>query len=85
MVREKLITNCPDTVHDAQNGNQIFGPDLANLRGKTTRSKPEHVKVDYMKIPWDFVEMHKHVTIVADVMFVNGLPFLVTSSRGMSL
>jgi hypothetical protein len=29
--------------------------------------------------------MHKFVTIVADVMFVNGLPFLVTSSRGISL
>jgi hypothetical protein len=25
------------------------------------------------------------VTLVADVMFVNGLPFLVTSSRGLSL
>jgi hypothetical protein len=41
--------------------------------------------VDYVKIPWDFVEMHKYVTIVADVMFVNGLPFLSTSSRGISL
>ena len=25
------------------------------------------------------------MTLVADVMFVNGLPFLVTSSRGISL
>ena len=29
--------------------------------------------------------MHKHVMLVADVMFVNGLPFLVTLSRGISL
>jgi hypothetical protein len=29
--------------------------------------------------------MHKYVTLVADIMFVNGLPFLVTSSRGISL
>jgi hypothetical protein len=85
MVREKLIANCPVTVHDVQNANQIFGPDLANLRGKTTRSKLEHVRVDYVKIPGDFVEMHKYVTIVAEVMFVNGLLFLVTSSRGISL
>ncbi len=85
MVREKLIANCPVTAHDVQNANQNFGPDLANLRGKMTRSKPEHVRVDYVKISWDFVEMHKYVTIVADVMFVNGLPFLVTSSRGISL
>jgi hypothetical protein len=85
MVHEKLIANCPVTVHDVQNAHQLFGPDLANLRGKTTRSKPEHVRVDYVKIPWDFVEMHKYVTIVADVMFANGLPFLVTSLRGISL
>jgi hypothetical protein len=45
----------------------------------------EHVRVDYVKIPQDFVEMHKYVMIVADLMFVNGLPFLVTSSREISL
>ncbi len=43
MVREKLLTNCPITVHDVENANQIFGPDLANLRGKTTRAKLDHV------------------------------------------
>ncbi len=85
MVHEKLIANCPVTVHDVQNANQIFGPDLANLRGKTARSKLEHVRVDHVEIPWDIVEMHKYVMIMADVMFVNGLPILVTSSRGISL
>jgi hypothetical protein len=38
-----------------------------------------------VKIPLDFIKMHKYVTIVADVLFVNGLPFLVTSFRGISL
>jgi hypothetical protein len=85
MVHEKLITNCPVTVHDIQNANQIFGPNLANLRGKTTRTKLEHVRVDYVKIPQVFMELNKFVTIVADVMFVNGLPFLVTLLRGISL
>ncbi len=37
MVREKLIANCPVTMQDVHNANRIFGPDLANLRGKTTR------------------------------------------------
>ena len=85
MVREKLITNFPVTVHDVNNANRIFGPDLANLRGKTTRTKPERVRIEIVQIPKDFVQMHKYVTLVADVMFVNGLPFLVTSSRGLSL
>jgi hypothetical protein len=85
MVREKLITNCPITVKDVENANPIFVPDLVNLRGKTIRTKPEHVRIEYVQIPRDFVELHKYVTLMADVMFVNGLPFLVTSLRGISL
>jgi hypothetical protein len=85
MVRNKLVTNCPVTVQDVHIANQFFGLDLANLRGKTTRTKLEQVRVDYVKIPRDFIEMHKYVTSVAHVLFVNGLPFLVTSSRGISL
>jgi hypothetical protein len=85
MVHENLITNCPVTVHDINNANSIFGPDLTNLIGKTTRTKPECVRVEIVQIPQDFVQLHKYVTLVADVMFVNGLPFLVNSSRGSSL
>jgi hypothetical protein len=69
----------------SKNANQIFGPDLANLRGKMIRYKLEHVRVDYMKTPWEFAKMHKYVMIVADMMFVNGLPFLVTSLKGICL
>jgi hypothetical protein len=85
IVHEKCITNCPVTVHNINNANRIFGPDLANLRGKTTRTKPECMRVKIVQIPQDFVQLHKYVTLMADVMFVNGLPFLVTSSRGLSL
>jgi hypothetical protein len=85
MVREKLIANCPITVHDIKNANRIFGPDLANLRGKMTRTKPERVRVEYVNVPRDLIDMHKYISIVANVMFVNGLPFMVTSSRGISL
>jgi len=72
-------------VQDVHNTNRIFGPDLANLRGKTSRKKPDHVRVDYVEILRDLVDMHKYLTLVADVMFVNGLLFLVTLSRGISL
>jgi hypothetical protein len=46
MVCEKLIANCPVTLQDIYKANQIFSPDLANVWGKTTRTKPEHVWVD---------------------------------------
>jgi hypothetical protein len=85
MVWEKLITNCSVTVQNVYNPIQIFGLDLANLRGKTTRTKLEHVRVDYVKIPRDFIKMHKYVMLVADVLFIKRLPFLVISLRGISL
>jgi hypothetical protein len=58
MVHEQLLTNCPVTMRDVDNANRIFGPDLANLRGKTTRTKPERVRVEYVQIPWDFVQLY---------------------------
>jgi hypothetical protein len=39
MVHEKLIANCPVTVRDIHNANQMFDPNLAILKGKTTRTK----------------------------------------------
>ena len=36
-----------------------------------------------MAIPGDFYKMHKMVTLTADVMFVSGIPFLVTFSRNI--
>jgi hypothetical protein len=85
MVCEQILTNCPVTERDVDNATQSFGPDVANLRGKMTRTKPDRVRVEYLQIPWDFVQLHKYVTLVADVMFVNGMSFLVTSLRGLSL
>ncbi len=53
MVREKLLTNSPITVRNIDNANQIFGPDLANLRGKMTREKLDHIRVKFARIPKD--------------------------------
>ena len=55
------------------------------MRGKSVRQKPGRVEPEFIKIPRDFYELHKFVTLVADVMFVNGLPFLTTLSRDIRL
>jgi len=59
----------------------LFGPDLVNIRGKTVIIKPDPVVKNYVVIPKDFVLANKHLTLVADVFFVDGIPFLLTLSR----
>ena len=40
---------------------------------------------DIVSIPNDFYKLHRFVTLVADVMFVNAVPFLVTKSQKIGL
>ena len=55
------------------------------MRGKTVRQTPKRVNPEYVTIPRDFYELHKFVTLTADVMFINGFSMLVTLSRDIRL
>ena len=67
-------------VSNLTNACTIFGPYLPGLGGEMTRQKPERVDPEYIGIPRDFYELHKFVTLIADVTFVNGIAFLTTLS-----
>ena len=81
MVSSNMIRNCPISQHDVSNARTMFGPQLAGVRGKTTRSKPEPVVEEYVEIPRDFVLRNKTITLSADIFFVDGIAFLLTLSR----
>jgi hypothetical protein len=85
MVRSGMISNCPVTPTAVQNANRIFGPDLAGVRGRTVRRPPDSVTTNYVQIPRALLEQHQRVTLAVDVMFVNGVPFLVSVARGLNL
>ncbi len=85
MVRGGMISNCPTTANAVTNAHQIFGPDLAGVRGRTVRRPPESVTTDYVQIPQVILERHQLVTLAVGVMFVNGVPFLVSMARGLNL
>jgi hypothetical protein len=85
MVRLNMLQNCPITNDDIKNANTIWGSDIATIRGKTTRRKPDRVETDYVEIPRALLSFHVNVTLVADVMFVNGVPLLVSASRNINL
>ena len=42
MVRGGMSSNCPVTANAVKNAHQIFGPDLAGIRGRTVWRPPGH-------------------------------------------
>jgi hypothetical protein len=85
MVCLNLLKNCLVTHDDVTNAHKIFGPNLANIRGKTVRKKPERVDIDYVEISKSLLSNNINVTLVADIFFVNKVPFLVSALHNMNL
>jgi hypothetical protein len=44
------------------------------------RRAPDPVMIEYVTIPKEIMDLDKNITIAADVMFVNGPPFVVNFS-----
>ena len=76
-----LIPNSPFTSHDVRRAEQIYGPDLGNLKGKTTRRNPPRVDHIIQQCPPTIIAQYGNVMISADIMHENGIPIFVTRSR----
>ena len=78
-----MIQNCPIIASDFSNAHIRFGKNLSGTRGNTVIQNPDRLVMNYFAVPKDFLKLHKFVTLVADVMFVNSTQFLITMSRGI--
>lgn len=85
ILRRNLIRDCPVTVDDAKRAVLIYGPDIATLKGKTTRSSAASHRPSFqaVPIPAPILDHHIHVTLCIDHFFVQGLPFFHSISRGI--
>jgi hypothetical protein len=61
----------------------IFGPNMGSLKGKTVPRKNMHVPSLVADVPHDIVKMHRDVAPCFDIMFVNKIAFLVTVSPNL--
>jgi hypothetical protein len=85
LVCMNLLKDCPITNNDIINAHKIFSPDLTNISGKTACWQPDHGHTEIVDIPQKILDNQKNVTLTTNVMFVNGVTSLVSSSRNINL
>ncbi len=73
----KLMNNMV-TIQDYKNALEMFGTNLGALKGKTTRSKPDHIPVSISDKP-----QPKNIVLSIDILFFTGLSFLIMVSRNI--
>jgi hypothetical protein len=81
IVNKHLMKNCPINLDDIVAADDILGSNLGSLKGKTVRRSGTHVRSGQIGIPREIMEKYRDVTIGADIMFVNRIPFLISISR----
>ena len=80
-IANNLIPNCPVTRKDVLAAEDIFGPDVGSLKGKTVRRPNTHIEGRVVDIPVEIMSRYREVIIGGDLMFVNKIPFFMTTSR----
>jgi hypothetical protein len=81
IVQEQQLRNCPVTNEDIVAAEDIFGPNVRSLKGKTTRTTTEHVRSERTNILIKVMSRYREVTLACDVVYVNKIPFFMSISR----
>jgi hypothetical protein len=78
------IQNCPVTIEDINIAEQIYGKDIASIKGKTVRKKPPPAIQDIVEIPEELITHQRNVELCIDAFFVNEIAFLATISKNIT-
>jgi len=80
-VEGNMIPNCNVTRQDILRAEDIFGPNLGSVKGKTTRQPTSHINITWTQVPEDILQSYRSVTLAIDIMAINEIPFVISISR----
>ena len=80
-VEGNMIPNCDITREDIIRAEDIFRPNLGSIKGMTTRHHTQHVNITWTKVPREILQKYGEVTLAINIMAINKIPFMITTSR----
>ena len=85
-VDNNILQNLPILREDVRMAENIYGPSISHLKGKTVRRNIQYVDpVKTTIVPQNILDKYKEVTICSDLMQINGIGFLNTISQHIML
>ena len=57
------VQNCPIRIEDINIAQNIFGPDMATLKGKSTQRKPKPVLEDWIELQQESLDKHRKIEL----------------------
>ena len=84
IIQTNQIKNNPVTIDDVNIYTHIYGnKNTIALKSKSTRPKPKPVVNDYIEIPQELIQAHQGIELCADVIYIEGVTFLITISKNL--
>ena len=75
------IKTCPLTVQDVEVAQNVWGKNIAALKGNINLRNPNIVARDQVKIPVELIKFHNKVFLTCNIFFVRKISLFRTLSR----